>query len=69
MVFDSAFTAHLKMLDVADLLNRTVILLNLPVNLKLLKEDREEHLTSLMKLKVNMNQHLLMLVLVLLLID
>jgi len=31
MVFYRAFTAHLKMLDVADLLNRTVILLNLPV--------------------------------------
>ncbi len=38
MVFDGSFTAYLKMLDVADLLDGTVILFNMPVPVMLFNE-------------------------------
>ncbi|MFI3157503.1 MAG: hypothetical protein QX199_15245 [Methylococcaceae bacterium] len=38
MIFNSSFTARLKMLDVTDLLDGTVILFNMPVSVMLLDE-------------------------------
>ena len=38
MVFDGDFATHLKMLNIADLLNGTVILFNMPVLAMLLVE-------------------------------